>query len=330
MKFPASLHKLAALLLIFAIAASARPAGAQAQGEKSVTLESVVVDVWPEYDQPAVLVIYHVTVAASTSLPATLSLSIPTAAGKPYAVAMQDANGLYDLQYNLTPAGDWTKVTFTTPTPEVRVEFYDPGLARDGSKRSFSFRWPADYTVNNLVVQVQQPAGASGMTFLPDIGDGRQGNDGLTYFTQVVGEVTAGTAFTLDASYTKTADTLTNTETFKEVQPNAPVDSATPGRVPLFSGISITPLQLMLLAAGLTLILGGAIWYGIAAGNFGPLMRAVGIGRENQSSGRRRHARAAESDEPDAAGGATFCHQCGKKSGPGDAFCRACGTKLKI
>jgi len=330
MKLRAALFNftLAVTLALTFTAGAISPASVQAQAGQDVTIESVRVDVWPEYDQPSVLVIYHITLASTVTLPASLSVSIPAAAGKPYALAMQDVNGLYDLQYDLSAAGDWIKVSFTTPVPEVRLEYYDTALAKNGAQRDFSFRWPADYTVNNLVVMVQQPMTATNMSFRPDIGSGRVDTDGLTYFTQVVGEVAAGTSFDLDFSYNKPDDELTNPQQFQPAQPVQPVDSATPGRVTVF-GISFTPLQVMLLIAGIVLILGGALWYGLASGALLQVVQRVSGGAPE----RKRHARHSTGplplESPAGLAEPVFCHKCGKKSSGGDAFCRACGTRLR-
>ena len=78
-----------------------QPSPVSAQQSASPVFENVQVDVWPEYDQPAVLVIYHITISTQVTLPANLSIRIPAAAGKPFAVAMQDSNGLYNLNYDL-------------------------------------------------------------------------------------------------------------------------------------------------------------------------------------------------------------------------------------
>lgn len=333
MKIRSSIHNrvLAALALMLIIAAFpgtavyAAPTGGTNQGQaaQAVTLQAVRVDVWPEYDQPSVLVIYNLTLASTVSLPASLSVRIPASAAKPAAVAMQDVAGLYNLNYTVAAAGDWVEVRFTTPVPEVRVEYYDP-LQKTGGTRNFTFRWPGDYAVENLTIKVQQPLGATGFTFRPDIGAGRADNDGLTYFTQVIGKVTAGTTFDLAMSYNKTSDALTNPQQFTPAEANQPVDANTPGRVKLFKGISMTRPQLILLGLGLLLIIGGVGWY------YQTGARARMASGASSAGGRKRHVRAESAVEP--VGGlheGAFCHQCGKKAGPGDVFCRACGTRLR-
>ncbi len=326
MNYRSLLHKLLLTAALAAAALSPLFGGAfstsSVQAQQPVTLESVRVDVWPEYDRPSVLVIYNVTLSPSVSLPASLVLRIPTPAGEPHAVAMQDANNLYDLQYTLAGAGEWIEVRMTTPVPQVRIEYYDPSLLKADTQRDFTFTWQAAYTVENLSVMVQQPVNASEMVFRPGIGEGRVNtNDGLTYYTLVTGEVPANTPLTLEMSYEKPDDTLTQPQQFQPVQPVQPVDSATPGRVTLLEGFSMTPLQLGMLGVGLLLIVGGLAWYLVTAR----------VGRQAQAraqgGGRKRH-KPSQRETPET-GEAVFCHQCGKRAGPGDAFCRTCGTKLR-
>jgi len=293
-----------------------QPSPVLAQQSANPVFENVQVDVWPEYDQPAVLVIYHITISTQVTLPANLSIRIPAAAGKPFAVAMSDTNGLYNINYDLGAAGDWITVNFTAPVPDVRVEFYDPSLTIKGNQRDYTFRWPADYTVNNLLVSVQQPPTATGVTFRPEIGAGTQGSDGLTYYNVNAGKVDAGTEFDLALTYQKANDSLTSAEEFAPAQPNQPINQNTPGR--------IIPQQLLpwiIGGLGALLIAAGAIWYWRTG-------HAPAVAFE---AGKRRHGSrptsAVSPAEPDGDG--IFCHNCGKKAGAGDVFCRACGSKLR-
>lgn len=327
MNFRALLQKCILATALLALIIGVGLPSAVVHAQQAVTLDSVRVDVWPEYDQPSVLVIYNVTLDASVSLPAALTLRIPAAAAKPHAVAMLDANRLYDLQYTLGGAGDWIEVRMTTPTPQVRVEYYDPSLAKDGDTRSFAFTWSANYTVKNFSVVVQQPLNASEISFRPAIGEGRvNSEDGLTYYSLVTGEVPASQPLTLEMTYDKPDDTLTQPQQFQPAVPNQPVDADTTGRVTLLEGFSMTPLQLVMLGVGMLLIIGGLAWYLITArsGKAEALADGRGPGRH---SGRKRHS--AAQGEPLAAGEAAYCSQCGKKAAAGDAFCRACGTRLR-
>jgi len=280
------------------------------QAQDEILIENMQVSIWPEYDRPSLLIIYHISLSPQTSLPASLSLRIPADAGRPHAVAMQDPAGLYNLDYEMSAAGDWIEINFTTPMPDVRLEYYDPQIDTNQPERNFTFRWPGDYDVENLSLQIQQPPTATNMVFKPVLGSGRPGNDGLTYYNYVVGQVDAETTFELVVSYDKPDDQLTSANQFQPVQPQDPVNLATARRITIDQVLpwALGGLSLLLISVG-------GIW----------LWRT---GRPPQPSQTRpRHARK-EGQPAQANGEAIFCRQCGKKAGQGDLFCRACGTKL--
>ncbi len=330
MKFRASVafSPLRGLLIIIILAlAFLIPGPVLAQDTQPVSVTDVRVDIWPEYDKPSVLVIYNVTLASTVTFPVTLSLRIPAAAGKPFAVAWESPdNTLYDIQYDLQTQGEWNTITFSTPSPNVRLEYYDPSLQKDGTKRDFTFRWPGDYTVDNLSLQIQQPVNATGMTFTPDAGSGRIAEDGLTYYTLVAGKVPAGTTFELAMSYTKADDLLTSPNQFQPAQANQPVNNSTAGRVTLGQ-----MLPWILGSLGLLLIAGGLFWYWRS----GMVRKPSSASRPRHASSRAGSTRPSPAPRAPAAAAITadeessFCQHCGKKAGPGDVFCRACGTRLK-
>ena len=114
------------------------PLGVRAQ--TPLTLDSVQVQIWPEYDKPSVLVIYQMTLPATTPLPATVSVRIPTAAGDPNAVAVHQVDGsLINVDKTRQVSGDWATISFTTTGPEIQLEYYDPTLEINGSARHFQY-----------------------------------------------------------------------------------------------------------------------------------------------------------------------------------------------
>jgi hypothetical protein len=56
--------------------------------QEPVSLSTFNVALWPEYDQPTLLVIYKGQIAPQVSLPAEITFRIPSQAGKPFAVAV--------------------------------------------------------------------------------------------------------------------------------------------------------------------------------------------------------------------------------------------------
>lgn len=285
----------------------------QARTQSPPRLKSLGVDLWPEYDAPQVLVIYRIVVSPDTSLPVDLTVRIPAAAGKPNAVANRESNGtLTNITYNRSVDGDWALISFTATMPELQLEYYDPGLVKQGKARQFEYRWPGDYAVDDMTIQLQQPVGASSTSLSPAADSSAAGSDGVTYYTKHVGALSAGQSFSLDVSYQKDSDTLTAESL--QVKPSAPLAETTSTE-----RVVIAALPWALGILGVALLVGGAIWYWQS-----------GKKRVSAQPRRRRGSPAQVLREPATNEGYVYCHQCGKRAGPGDRFCRTCGTKLRL
>lgn len=292
------------LLLLFA------PANVLAQS--ALVLPEVEVDLWPEYDDPGMLVIYRISLPAEVSLPHEVKLRLPSAAGKPNAVAARQPDGsLVNLTYEQQPNGEWSLLTLMALTTELQVEYYDPNLQKASAQRSYRYQWPGDYGVGNFSIQIQQPVGASGMTISPDnVTQGVQGQDGLTYYTKNIGQVPAGMPFDLQIGYTKAGDELSvSSQQVESVRPIEPAPAGMPNWLPWLLGIF-----------GVGLIAGSIFWY----------VRSNQMERKPQPA-RARHKPAAQKAPAEAArSGPVYCSQCGKRAMEGDRFCRTCGAELRI
>jgi hypothetical protein len=286
------------------------PFGVRAQ--TPVTVDSLQVQIWPEYDKPSVLVIYQMTLSANTVFPATISLQIPTTAGEPNAVAVRQVDGtLYSVDYTRLVSGEWATISFTTTTPEVQLEYYDPSLEIDGVARHYQYVWQGDDAVSQFIMQVQQPAGATDMRLSPSLGPGTTGADNLVYYTQDIGAIPASNhSPTID--YNKSTDTERRKPACRTQCPHPQ------STVPDLSVSSWLPWILGILGAGL--IIGGIIWFW-QSGKQRPA---------KQLRRRRSKAGANESDQTaSTTGDEIYCSQCGKRASAGDLFCRSCGTQIR-
>ncbi len=297
------------LILILAIFL---PSTAHAQDPVSV--DTLEIGIWPEFDKPSVLVIYRMTLASSTTYPASLSVRIPLSAGTPNAVAARQPDGsLLNIDYTPQVSGQWEVLNFSTNTPDVQVEYYDPSLTKNANARHFTYSWPGDFAVAHLVIQVQQPVGAADLRISPSLGAGQPGSDGLTYFTQDIGAVTAGQTFQITIDYQKPNDVL-SAETLP-LESSAPLPQGSSTDINLRSW-----LPWVLGIIGAALIVGGIVWF-------------WQTGRQHSAPRVRRSRARAGSYEPEANVGsaedAVYCSQCGKRALPGDQFCRYCGSAIR-
>ena len=286
-----------ALLLILTLS----PSAVGAQG--GVKLAFMSVELWPEYDQPSMLVIKQFAVSANTALPATVTLRFPTD-GNLVAVAILSNGELLNKNFSGPfVQGDWQAITINVDSYEShRLEYYQP-LTRDGNKRDFKYQWFGDYSVEQFAVSVLIPADSTELVTSPALQNTTETADGLAITGTVVENgLMMGNSFQFELEYERTSDALTDPKEANQVQPSEPVSEDTPGRV------SIANLPLIIGAFGLALI-------GIALFSYW---------RSTQTSDNKpRRRRPAQEDEEQA-----YCHECGARAHSGDRFCRTCGSRL--
>ena len=279
--------------------------------QSETVLSSLGIDLWPDYDRPGVLVIYHATIAPDVSLPTRLVFRIPAAAGLPNAVAERPADGqLVTLPYDRTVDGETARIDLTASRPIVQLEYYDPAITRDGVTRSFAFTWPGDLEVQDFSISLQQPALASNFTTIPEATGAAASVDGLTYHTLSGAGVQVGETVEVKASYEQASDQLS-------VETIAPV--AAPVPPPATGNDAASDNRTMRIAFV-------ALFLSAAAVVVGLMVRGQ---RQTQSApGSTPPPRTARSDI--SGGKATrFCTQCGADVDGGDRFCRRCGAALK-
>jgi hypothetical protein len=285
------------------------PGLARAQAE--VTLESLQIELRPEYDEPSMLVIYQARVSPSVQLPVELAFRIPVAAGRPEIVAVRTETGsAFNVDYSYNAVGNWGVITFPATLPNIQIEYYDPTLDRSADLRQYTYTWPGDISVERTIMSVQQPLGARNIRTEPQLGSIDQDQNGLIFHWSEVGSLRAGETFDIQVIYQKTAEALT--VEFLPIRASGPVDIRTLGRVSL---VDIIPWGAGLL--GVLLMVVGVYWYWVSGQRRGlpdPAIAALSN-------------RAAELDDKGSPASDRFCHQCGKRAVAGDQFCRACGTR---
>jgi len=277
-----------------------------AQAQTGITFSSVKVQIWPEYDQPSVLVIYNYALAEDIPLPTSLELRIPVQASINAVAFVDDVGNLLTADYERKVSGDWAIISMITSSRIVQVEYYDAYLL-NGQTRQYEYTWPGNYSVDVFQVIFQQPINVTNLILNPIVGTGAIGPDGLTYYSGTVEGLELDQTYSLAIEYQKSDSTLSASQL--SVQPSAPLDENVDGlnnwtdNLPLILGI-----------AGGALVVGGLI--------FGFNYRNRGVQRPIGSQ-RKRHSSKENSV------GDVYCPQCGKRSQPGDVFCRTCGSRLR-
>lgn len=276
-----------------------------ASAQASISLSSLTVSFWPEFDQPNMLVIYDFSLPSETSLPTQVALRIPAEADL-VAVAFEQDSGLLNADYDEPyQEGEWLVVPVNVDSQSIyRIEYYAPITFKE-NERQFTFLWPGDYAVGQLTFELQIPPETTQLSSSPELVTEKQAG-GLEYRAWNAGEVAEGAQIPFTLTYSRTSDALT-----RDIQPMqaGPVDESTSGRISLSNY-----MPYILGGIGLILIIVGGVYF---------WQSGKGKSRPRE---RQRHRSLTETQEN---GEQRYCHQCGKRAQPNDRFCRTCGTRLR-
>lgn len=268
--------------------------------KKNPRLASLQIEIWPEYDRPAALVILKGELAADVALPAAVSLRLAAASGGPTAVAAATGPGaaLFNLQHARRNADDFITVSFEAAQRLFHIEFYEP-LATGKPERVYEYVWPGDFAADRLSVILQEPAGALFVTAQPALDATSTGQNGMRYRSSELGALKAGQRLPIKISYSKT-DSRTSEQILKpktpEVSP-APASGAAvaAGKSPRWWALVFAIAAALVIAAW-----AAYLWWRLRG--------------------------KASAPQPNAEG---FCPKCGAKTMSGDRFCAKCGATLR-
>jgi hypothetical protein len=171
--------------------------------------DQMVVQVWPEYDRNAVLVLMSFSLPADVPLPATFKFAIPRGA-LIAGIGEVDPSGQYKYNYGtsyppVTPGTDWDVVTIQVQDyRSLQIDYYyDPGLPTGAGDRSFPVLFQVPVDVTTLLLHIQQPARATNFKVQPAPQGLGASNDGFTYAVSTFSDVKAGSTLGELVSYSK-------------------------------------------------------------------------------------------------------------------------------
>lgn len=195
------------ILLAALLALQTMVSGVKAQ-ETVGRLDWLTVELWPDYDRPAVLVLLTASLPEETPLPARVTLSLPQAATvNAVARISGDDQMVDDVDYTVVNRD----LTLVAPERRFRVEYYVP-YVENGLQRDFRFSWQSEISVEQMGVSVQQPRAASSLAVTPQVESVMEGNDGLQYHHLPVQALASGESYAVSVTYTLDSARLTRAE----------------------------------------------------------------------------------------------------------------------
>jgi hypothetical protein len=279
----------------------ALPVAAQDAGG-GISVRTGWLKVYPEYDDPRLLVMYQGTIDG-VEPPVTLRFLVPAAA-EMYSAGFIGEDGAYSGGPPFRQASDitgWDEISFQVNTDTFRVEYYDPIIIGRPDK-SIDYNFRTLYPIASLDVYVQEPKGATDYTVMPpgQVIEFEGFTDHYYQFT----DLTPGDepALSFNITYTKTDDR----PSLAEGGGGGATSGGTAGTV--------------------AAIVAGVVVVALLVGFF--LVKKPS--RPGSRAARRRQNKSAPQARRTVAksGADRFCTQCGKPVDSSHKFCPNCGAKI--
>lgn len=206
------------IALLALLGAGSRPGvSTPAIAQSTSRLDSLSVSLWPEYDDPRLLVIYQGQFPAGAA-PALVSLTIPADA-EIIATAYLASDGVNLLNapepVQSSPVPGGIQVTYPLPEPTFHLEFYVP-ISRTGTTRQIAHLLNVPYEAAALTVDIQEPTQATNFTVTP-AGGSKRSEAGFQYTRLDLGAVQAGQKIPITITYNRV--TLTPAVTKAQNEP---------------------------------------------------------------------------------------------------------------
>lgn len=267
---------------------------AMAQAEPT-GLKDVKVWIYPEYDDPRLLVMFEGQVEG-VEIPATIRFLVPNTA-EMYSAGSKDALGQYtggppDRQPSSQEG--WDEISYVLSSTTFRMEYYAP-LIKGHPDKSIDFEYRFLYPVSGLRVTVQEPYSSSNFSVIPSADSTFQEidfNNHLYNYSNLAVEE----PLNIDIAYTKS-----------EQKPSLTL---------LEGGSSGTPVMAGIVIGLVALVVIGLLWA------FRP---GAGSGhRTTRKKARVRSSAAKKKPLPDQ-----YCIGCGNRRESPHQFCPHCGTRYQ-
>lgn len=311
------------ILILLIVCLIAFPA--QAQGP--TTAESLHIALWPEFDDPRLLVILDGVLSQNG---ATVRVPIPSGAELNAVATADSGGGFLNADFETEAGVDGQIVVFSPQNPIFRIEYYAP-LTTSGDQRQVAFSLPAGYLdYETASIEVLTPPDATNVVADPPMQAGGVGTGGGQLFQrQVEGDSEQG--ISQEVSYSNAAGALTVSETARATTEPVAATAPPPSQQSAAS-TTRTPLLVGLGLAALLLIAGGVYGLWRTRQPATETVTAPGqktLARSAQPTGKtgdKPRPSAPVSSPATASGQDRFCRQCGAEFQRNDRFCRQCGT----
>jgi mono/diheme cytochrome c family protein len=284
--------------------------------------------IWPEYDDPRVLIMLRGEMTPRQAFPTNISLPIPKGAEIIGAGMISEQNELLLHPHQILPGDTQDTLQLNLPVPRFFVEFYYNPFTTSGPEKRFVYPAPTTYPIQLFEVDIQQPVKATAFTLDPAPTERMTDNQGFTYHQFTYHDVGKEESRAFTIAYTKTATT-----------PSVSKQQPTPQPTEKVRVRSDNTLVVLSIFAGAIFVFAGCAWL-LQRSQLQhmptTLAPAPSVSMSDTLLGLLRNdtqpQKTETADVPPVlqqTRAINFCANCGRKLLPDDRFCSGCGKPIK-
>ena len=139
----------------------AAPAVTEAEPPADLRITRLQLSIWPEYDDPRVLLIVRGELAPGVAYPTQVTLPVPKDAELIGAGMISELGELLLHPHRVIPGDASDSLEITLPSPGFFAELYFDPFETSGDAKRFGYTFEAPHPINQFDVDIQKPYTAS-------------------------------------------------------------------------------------------------------------------------------------------------------------------------
>lgn len=160
-------------------------------GAEALTIGRMRVAVWPEYDDPGVLVVYDGRFKDSRAFPTRSRFFLPKGVVISDACSLSPEGQHFCQLFELEAKEHWDEIELWLPFANFYLSFHLPSLSYSDDRRAFTYKVRTNHPVERLELDFQQPLRSTGFSIDPPGGVSSTRN-GFTHFLYTFNELSPG------------------------------------------------------------------------------------------------------------------------------------------
>ncbi len=147
--------------------------------------------IWPEYDDPSVLVVYDGRFVDDSKFPTTTDFLIPKGAIINDICSLAPGGQHFCQLYEVSKGDSYDTVHLSLPFSNFYVSFHLAPVDLESAKRRIEYVIKANHPIGNMEVDVQQPLRSTEFVISPPGGEASK-EKGFNHFTYILEDVAKG------------------------------------------------------------------------------------------------------------------------------------------